>query len=351
MSPPRDDAGEDGCIWGAEDSGQFSIKSAYRIACDIPSQTEPGVWGQVWKWKGPHRIRLFLWLAIQEKLLTNCSRVRRHLTADASCGRCNHPEESVSHVLRDCVFAAESWSKLEGFDLSSNLWQEGTETWIKKGLSMENSLLFGTHCWMLWKTRNEHIFAGNTSTPLGVAMRSIHWVRQVASAMELNRRTLDVGPSRGTRGGSRATAGGLVRDHEGRCLNAFTMNLGACSITRAEMRGAIEGLTRAWSAGYRRIRLQIDSKAVIAALSNGDTMTSRHAMEISQFQDLVERDWLVTVEHTYREGNQAADFLASIGYGYPIGSHTFDISDSRLGYFLRLDCFGVGFPRSVLIND
>ncbi|CAN1318125.1 Putative ribonuclease H protein At1g65750 [Linum perenne] len=129
------------------------------------------------------------------------------------------------------------------------------------------------------------------------------------------------------------------------------MNLGACSITRAEMRGAIEGLTRAWSAGYRRIRLQIDSKAVIAALSNGDTMTSRHAMEISQFQDLVERDWLVTVEHTYREGNQAADFLASIGYGYPIGSHTFDISDSRLGYFLRLDCFGVGFPRSVLIND
>ncbi|CAN1743715.1 Putative ribonuclease H protein At1g65750 [Linum perenne] len=35
MSPPRDDAGEDGCIWGAEDSGRFSIKSAYRIACDI----------------------------------------------------------------------------------------------------------------------------------------------------------------------------------------------------------------------------------------------------------------------------------------------------------------------------
>ncbi|CAN1181258.1 Putative ribonuclease H protein At1g65750 [Linum perenne] len=36
MSPPREDAGEDGCVWGAEDNGRFTVKSAYRIACAIP---------------------------------------------------------------------------------------------------------------------------------------------------------------------------------------------------------------------------------------------------------------------------------------------------------------------------
>ncbi|CAN1181257.1 hypothetical protein LINPERHAP2_LOCUS35279 [Linum perenne] len=108
---------------------------------------------------------------------------------------------------------------------------------------------------MLWKVRNERIFIRSNLNPLGVAIRSIHWVRQVSTAMELNRNTLDVGLSRRVediqrdpgpsgwvtlntdgsvdRRGSKATAGGLVRDHEGKFLTALTMNLGACSITRA----------------------------------------------------------------------------------------------------------------------
>ncbi|CAN1149848.1 hypothetical protein LINPERPRIM_LOCUS18529, partial [Linum perenne] len=41
----------------------------------------------------------------------------------------------------------------------------------------------------------------------------------------------------------KATTGGLTSGRaNGRCLLAYFMNLGACSITRAEMRGVIEGL-------------------------------------------------------------------------------------------------------------
>ncbi|CAN1166165.1 Putative ribonuclease H protein At1g65750 [Linum perenne] len=129
------------------------------------------------------------------------------------------------------------------------------------------------------------------------------------------------------------------------------MNIGACSITRAEMRGAIEGLHQSWEAGHRNVVLRMDSRSAIALLTNGDRSTNQHAMETLQFQELVGRDWNVLIEHTYREGNHAADFLAGIGYGYPLGSHSVVLSDSRLGYFLRLDLFGVGQPRSVLIND
>ncbi|CAN1793605.1 hypothetical protein LINPERHAP1_LOCUS20052, partial [Linum perenne] len=56
-------------------------------------------------------------------------------------------------------------------------------------------------------------------------------------------------------------------------------------------------------------------------------------------------------KHTFREGNHAADFLADIGYDYPLGSHTISTSDSRLGHFLRYDCMGITELRSVLIND
>ncbi|CAN1181256.1 Putative ribonuclease H protein At1g65750 [Linum perenne] len=250
---------------------------------------------KVWKWKSPHKVRFFLWLAIQGKLLTKCSRVRRQMTADASCDWCGHLEESVAHVLRDCVFAAESWSKLEGFDLTSNYWQEEAEAWIKRGLSMANGLLFGIHCWMLWKVRNERIFIRSNLNPLGVAIRSIHWVRQVSTAMELNRNTLDVGLSR------------RVED--------IQRDPGPSGWVTLNTDGSVD----------RR-----GSKATAGGLK---------------------REWEVRIEHTYRERNQAADFLASIGHVYPVGSHTFDISDCRLVYFLRLDCYGVGFPRSYLIND
>ncbi|CAN1130098.1 Putative ribonuclease H protein At1g65750 [Linum perenne] len=99
------------------------------------------------------------------------------------------------------------------------------------------------------------------------------------------------------------------------CLLAYTMNLGYCSITRAEMRGAIEGLKRAWEAGFRRIILQMDSMAAISLLFNGDEIRHQHRMETFEFQDLRRMDWDLVIKHTYREGNHATDFLASIGYG------------------------------------
>ncbi|CAN1762608.1 Putative ribonuclease H protein At1g65750, partial [Linum perenne] len=149
----------------------------------------------------------------------------------------------------------------------------------------------------------------------------------------------------------KAAAGGLLRDHTGKCLFAYSMNLGSCSITRAEMRGAIEGLRRAWEAGHRKVILRMDSTAAISLLSREEEFTHQHGMEAIQFQDLCQKDWEVIVKHTYREGNHASNYLASIGYDYPIGSHTVSISDCNLGYFLRLDLLGIEEPRMVLIND
>ncbi|CAI0393266.1 unnamed protein product [Linum tenue] len=45
---------------------------------------------------------------------------------------------------------------------------------------------------------------------------------------------------------SQAASGGIIRDHLGRCLGGFYANLGACTITRAELKGALQGLQLAW---------------------------------------------------------------------------------------------------------
>ncbi|CAN1148547.1 Putative ribonuclease H protein At1g65750 [Linum perenne] len=147
-----------------------------------------------------------------------------------------------------------------------------------------------------------------------------------------------------------AAAGGLVRDANGRCLGAFTANLGTCSITRAEMRGAVLGLKLAWELDKRKVVLQVDSLAAIHLLQEKEDPLHQHAMEVYDFRELLSREWEVSVRHTYREGNHAADFLAGIGHGYPLGYSSFPISDPSLGYFLRYDCMRISEPRSIILN-
>ncbi|CAN1732206.1 Putative ribonuclease H protein At1g65750 [Linum perenne] len=216
---------------------------------------------------------------MQEKLLTNSERLKRHMTSTATCDQCLHPLESIVHVIRDCKSVNVAWDP-------------GPADWIT--INSDGSF----------------------------------------------------DPSSG-----RATAGGQARNSDGRCMFAFTTNLGNCSIMRARMRGAIEGLTRAWNAGYRKVLLQLDSQAVITLLTDARNTRHLHVLETDRFKELQSREWELVIKHTYREGNRAADYLASIGYGYPYGSHTISPTDCNPVYFLRYDCFGIAEQRSILIND
>ncbi|CAN1188180.1 Putative ribonuclease H protein At1g65750 [Linum perenne] len=150
---------------------------------------------------------------------------------------------------------------------------------------------------------------------------------------------------------NKAAAGGIIRSVVGRGLVAFTMNLGQCSITRAEMRGAIAGLELAWDFGFRRVELQIDSKIAVRFLSSSETPMHQQAAEVLQFRDLCRREWSVNVRNVFRESTKAADFLASRGYEFPFGIHLYPLSDCNLGHILIYDCLGISEPRLLLINE
>ncbi|CAN0914173.1 Putative ribonuclease H protein At1g65750 [Linum grandiflorum] len=101
------------------------------------------------------------------------------------------------------------------------------------------------------------------------------------------------------------------------------MNLGCCSITRAEMRGIVEGIKLAWYLGIRRIRVQADSAAAIAILSNSSSLDHQHAILVMQYKDLGKRQWEVTLNHIYSEANCAVDYLANLGYFCVFGFYVF----------------------------
>ncbi|CAN1187052.1 Putative ribonuclease H protein At1g65750 [Linum perenne] len=167
-SPPREELGEDTFLWGENRKGIFTIKSAYNlVANQSSSNSDPG-WDKIWKWRGPHRVKFFLWLAIHNRLLTNAERTRRHLTPSPTCSRYNSPNESVSHALRDCPIATEIWRRL-GFPV------DHPAQWIRNGLGKENILLFGITAWFMWKARNDSIFLEVNPRPLQLAIQIHRW--------------------------------------------------------------------------------------------------------------------------------------------------------------------------------
>ncbi|CAN1781324.1 Putative ribonuclease H protein At1g65750 [Linum perenne] len=179
-------------------------------------------------------------------------------------------------------------------------------------VNTDNGILFGNICWILWKTRNERIFSNSRVPASGVAAQCHHWSTAVSEALSrtgslpcasssrfVANVAWDPGPAGWVtlntdgsfdRGRRRASAGGLLRDSEGKCLFAFTMNLGTCSITRAEMRGAIEGLKRTWEAGFKKVVLQMDLRAAISLLSSADSTDHQHGIETMEFQELRRRE-------------------------------------------------------------
>ncbi|CAN1124680.1 Putative ribonuclease H protein At1g65750 [Linum perenne] len=372
MSPPMAGSGEDRITWGLERDGRFRVRSAYLLAAEEEGDTLDPIWRLIWRWKGPQRIRQFFWLVAHNRLLTNSERRRRHLAEIGSCQVCPGQEESVLHVLRDCPLASATWELLALSSGDQTFFQTPLLPWIERFIRKpELCLLFGVTCWWLWRARNDRVFNNKLTTAESLTRHIQAWVALVGDTMERDRFISHTGPPTRTGGyfswepappewvtlnsdGSvlpetgQASAGGLIRDHQGRCLAAFTMNLGKCSITRAELRGAVSGLQLAWERGYRKIQLQLDSQCAVQLLQGYDLEDHAHETMIIMARELLRRDWEVRILHVYRESNHVTDYLANIGHSCPLGFHSIEQFDPNFCYWLHYDQLGVSEERLIM---
>ncbi|CAI0429676.1 unnamed protein product, partial [Linum tenue] len=96
-------------------------------------------------------------------------------------------------------------------------------------------------------------------------------------------------------------------------------------------------LQLAWDTGFRRVCVQIDSHCAVQLLQSTDSSDHHYMATISRFHELLKRDWEVSVNHVYREGNRCADFLADQGHNFSFGFHSFPISDPMLYHWILYD--------------
>lgn len=134
----------------------FSVKSAYHAL--KPPLENQRFWKLLWKWQGPQRISVFMWLASVNNLLAALWRSEWTGTS-SDCFRCRGYPESVLHVLRDCPCVNALWVRLLDhrkvaffFSLDHNDWFEAR---ISQDMGASNGMkwedVFRVSCWFLWK--------------------------------------------------------------------------------------------------------------------------------------------------------------------------------------------------------
>ncbi|KAK8516019.1 hypothetical protein V6N12_066854 [Hibiscus sabdariffa] len=112
VPPPRAGLGGDFPVWRWEDKRVFTTRSAYAFLALDPGTHYPAVWKRIWKLIVPQRVRVFVWVTLHERLLTNAERVRRHFANSDLCGICGGAKEDLEHVLRSCAIAKGLWLRL-----------------------------------------------------------------------------------------------------------------------------------------------------------------------------------------------------------------------------------------------
>ncbi|GLT81967.1 hypothetical protein SLE2022_003880 [Rubroshorea leprosula] len=215
------------------------------------------------------------------------------------------------------------------------------EEWLRKnaqaqmssGAPSQNwSTLFLFTIWVIWKSRNALIF-NNKKTPPHVLFQQAsslvrdtnlvlatnilssprvpRWVRWFPPDFPFFKLNTDGAMNHST---GQASAGGLIRDHGGRWIHGFAINIGPQSSYMAEMWGCHAGLRLALELGISHLVLEMDSLLavqLIQARKVGDGPASVLLLDIFHLASSFE---VCTIQHTLREENSAADFMASVGH-------------------------------------
>ncbi|KAF7820682.1 putative ribonuclease H protein At1g65750 family [Senna tora] len=348
IMPPSNGNGQDRVAWRHSKDGGFSVKSAYSSIAGLSSEDDDVIWRKIWEIK------------------------------NSSTGECNSGTEDILHVLRDCSKARSIWLCLVKhchwpifFNMDLQQWFQLNLCRNLGSINFDWNISFAITCWSIWRWRNEHIFGNggeNTTDPFFVI---IHRIRSCSedfssSVVSVSRKptrreevikwcppneewvkvNIDGASSRD--GERRAACGGIVRDQDGNFIVGFMRNLGSCTSIQAELWGVYSGLVTAQRYGFHRIIIETDSLVACEMVQGVLPHAHLCALLVGHICELLNKEWEVKLQHTYREGNSAADAMARAAYDSNNFLTFVNDPPRDVANFLAFDLYGSGLVRAIV---
>jgi len=156
-------------VWNFSSNGLYTSKSAYRAFFIGAESFEP--WKRIWKsWAAP-KCKVFVWLAINNKCWTADRLKKRGLDHPENCVLCDQEDETVQHILSNCVFTRQFWHNIltpiglssvgpKRRDLVFTEWGRKASTMIPKSKRKGFNSMVILGAWSIWKQRNRCVFEG-----------------------------------------------------------------------------------------------------------------------------------------------------------------------------------------------
>ena len=186
---------EDIIRWKWTTDAAYSARSAYLAFFQGTIHFEGAK--PIWKTWAPQKVKLFMWLAVRQRIWTSDRRRHRGLTSDATCRLCDQEEETADHLLCTCSFTRQVWhTLLSVLGIQNSPSPAGLnflEWWLllRQGLSKEHKKGLDTAVmlvsWMIWKERNARVFNGTQQSlsqlVQGILEEGSNWIRAGASKL------------------------------------------------------------------------------------------------------------------------------------------------------------------------
>lgn len=227
--------------------------------------------------------------------------------------------------------------------------------------------VFAYGCWTLWKNRCSAVLAGNGNSIRGLLIHChtsltdhkrfiksqaycgikktsqihIRWIPPIGDAFKFN---VD-----GSVRGCSSACGGVLRDRNGIWVCGFSRNIGSSTITMAELLAILDAMKIAVKLGIREVIFESDSSVAVHLVSSGIHQAHPCGNIISQIRGLAHNFTPeFQLQHTYREANSVADWMANYGHKLSHGLHEFHVAVNDCSVLLDNDFRGVSLPRRVL---
>ncbi|KAK1324913.1 hypothetical protein QJS10_CPA01g01385 [Acorus calamus] len=122
----------------------------------------------LWKWKIPCKIKIFLWLALQGRLLCKVYRAKWRPEATTDCVLCGTAPETIEHLFTNCPFSIRVGFTLAAATGIACSFQNLDEMWEAmaggqgqgdgQAQARFKRIVIPAGMWAIWRVRNERIF-------------------------------------------------------------------------------------------------------------------------------------------------------------------------------------------------
>jgi hypothetical protein len=147
---------------GGNKAGYITVKNGYEALSKSLWNTNLGGWRRkIWKWECPLKIKLFVWLLAENKILSWKNLQKRGWKGLGICNLCKKDRESTKHLFINCSFTRSVWEELKkdlnlGSGWNGNTVVESFRNWTNQNSNL--NVLPAYVCWYIWIDRNKSIF-------------------------------------------------------------------------------------------------------------------------------------------------------------------------------------------------